>query len=44
MDDAGFIIASYLLTFGGIALLTLRNVRRARKLAQQLPAEDLPWT
>ena len=39
-----FVILSYLVTFGGIGGLVLGMVRRARRLAAQLPAEDRPWT
>jgi hypothetical protein len=39
-----FVILSYLVTFGGIGGLVVSLMRRARRLAAQLPAEDRPWT
>lgn len=44
MEDAGFVIASYVLTFGGMALFAAWIVRRGRSLAARLPDEDKPWT
>jgi len=42
--DAGYVVASYAVTFVGIALYTWNLLRRARKAAQQVPPEDRPWT
>jgi hypothetical protein len=42
--ETGFVIVSYVVTFGGIGLLVLMMFRRARSLAQRLPPEDRPWT
>ena len=42
--ETGFVIVSYVATFGGVGLLTLAMFRRARVLAQRLPPEDRPWT
>lgn len=44
MKDAGFIFASYIATFGSIGLFTVAVVRRARRLARQIPPEERPWT
>lgn len=44
MDDAGFIIGSYVLTFGTIALSAWWTVRRGRRLAEQVPADEQYWT
>jgi hypothetical protein len=44
MDDIGFILTSYLATFGGIAALVWYVLRRGKVLARQLPDEDKPWT
>ena len=44
MEDAGFVIASYVLTFGGMALFAVWIARRGRTLADRLPDEDKPWT
>lgn len=42
--ETGFVIVSYIATFGGIGMLVVVMLRRARALAQQLPPEDRPWT
>jgi hypothetical protein len=44
MLNAGYVIGAYVATFGGIALYTSNLMRRARKAARQVPAEDRPWT
>ena len=44
MDDLGFILASYALTLGGMAVLARFALRRARRLGDRLDREDLPWT
>lgn len=43
MEDAGFIIGSYVLTFATIGLLAWRYVRRGRALGAQVPDEDKSW-
>jgi hypothetical protein len=43
MEDAGFIIGSYVITFGGIAVYAITMLRRARRLAAQVPDEEKPW-
>lgn len=43
MDDAGFIITSYVLTLGGVAVYAYAILRRGRRLAEQLPDDDKPW-
>ena len=40
MDDAGFILGSYLLTFAAVALFSWRTVRAARRLADQMARFD----
>ncbi len=42
--ETGFVIVSYIVTFGAIGALVLMMFRRARSLAQRLPPEDRPWT
>jgi hypothetical protein len=42
--ETTFVIVSYVATFGGIGVLILAMLRRARALAQRLPPEDRPWT
>lgn len=44
MDDIGFILPMYLITFGAVAGLAWRVITRGRALAEQLPDEDKPWT
>jgi hypothetical protein len=44
MEDAGFIIGSYVLTFGAIAVYRWRVLRRSRKVTSLLPDEAKPWT
>ena len=43
MEDAGFIVGSYVITFGGIAVYAIAMLRRARRLAAQVPDEEKPW-
>ena len=43
MEDAGFIIGSYLLTFATVGLLAWRYVRSGRKLADQVPDGEKTW-
>jgi hypothetical protein len=42
--ETSFVILSYVVTFGGIALLVAAMMRRARSLSERLPPEDKPWT
>jgi hypothetical protein len=44
MDDLGFILASYILTLGGMLVLARWAVRKARRLGTRLDREELPWT
>lgn len=43
MEDAGFIIGGYALTFAVVALMAWRVSRSGRKLAKQVPDEDKTW-
>ena len=43
MDDAGFIITSYVLTLGGVAVYAWAVIRRGKRLARRLPDQDKPW-
>ncbi len=43
MEDAGFIIGSYVLTFATVGLLAWRYIRAGRRLADQVPDEDKYW-
>ena len=40
MEDAGFIIGSYVLTFAAIGALSWKYVRFGRKRAAQVPDEE----
>ena len=44
MEDAGFIIGSYVVTFGAIGAYAWYVLRRARRTTSQLPDEAKPWT
>ena len=43
-DQAPYVIASYVITLGGIGLYVWRLFARARKIAPQVREEDRPWT
>ena len=43
MLNAPYVIGSYVVTFGGIALYTASLFARARKAARQVPDEERPW-
>jgi hypothetical protein len=43
MEDAGFIIGGYVLTFAAVALLAWSYVRSGRKLAERVPDEEKSW-
>lgn len=44
MQDAGFIVGSYVLTFGVLGLYALSVLRRGRRLADQVDDADKYWT
>ena len=45
MEDAGFIIGSYVVTFGASALYAWLSLRRAGRQLSRLPDDaDKPWT
>ena len=43
MEDIGFILSVYIITFASVAAMALFIVRRGRRMAAQLPDEDKPW-
>lgn len=43
MDDAGFILGSYAITFGVIGLFAWRVLRGARRLTDQVDDEQKYW-
>lgn len=44
MEDAGFILGSYAVTFVVIAGFTWRVLRSGRRLAHQIDDDDKYWT
>jgi heme exporter protein CcmD len=44
MEDAGFVIGSYVATFGAVAAYAVYVLRRARRVTRRLPDEAKPWT
>ncbi len=44
MEDAGFILGSYAITFATIGLFAWRVLRSGRKLADQIDDEHKYWT
>ena len=43
MQDAGFIVTSYVLTFGSVLGYAWYVLRRGRKATEQLPDDSKPW-
>ncbi len=43
MEDAGFIIGGYVLTFVTVAVMSWRVVRSGKRLGKQVPDEDKYW-
>ena len=43
MEDAGFIIGSYVLTFATVGALAFAYLRSGRKLADRVPDEEKYW-
>lgn len=44
MDNAGFIFASYIITFGAVGLYAIGVIRRARRSSRDVPKERRPWS
>ncbi len=44
MEDAGFVIGSYVITFAVVGALAWRILRRSRRLAPQVDDADKYWT
>jgi heme exporter protein CcmD len=44
MEDAGFIIGSYVVTFVAVAVYAFTVLRRARRTTSRLPDDAKPWT
>lgn len=43
MEDAGFIIGGYVLTFVTVSLMSWRVLRAGKRLGKQVPDADKPW-
>ena len=43
MEDAGFILGAYVVTFVTVAFIAWRFVRHGRRLSQQVPDDDKYW-
>jgi len=43
MENAAYVIGSYVVTFGAIGLYTVSMLARARTAARQVPDEERPW-
>jgi hypothetical protein len=43
-EDHGLVLGGYGLVFASLALFARSVARRGRKLANQIPDEDKPWT
>jgi heme exporter protein CcmD len=44
MDDAGFIIGSYAITFMAVIGFAVATLRRARRLGKKISQEETYWT
>jgi len=44
MEDAGFVIGSYVVTFGAIGAYAAYVLRRARRATKGLSDDAKPWT
>ncbi|MCB0979226.1 MAG: hypothetical protein R2694_09705 [Ilumatobacteraceae bacterium] len=44
MENAAYVVGSYVVTLGGIAAYAWVVLARARRAARQVPREDRPWT
>jgi len=43
MEDAGFILGGYAITFAVVVLMSWRVLRSGRRLAKQVPDEEKYW-
>jgi hypothetical protein len=43
MEDAGFIIGGYILTFITVGFMSWRVVRSGKRLGKQVPDAGKPW-
>lgn len=43
MEDAGFIVTCYAVTFGAVGVFAWRVLRGARRLSRRVPDEEKYW-
>ena len=43
MNHAGFIIATYGVTFGAVIVLAAYAIKQGRELSRKVPDKDKPW-
>ena len=43
MEDAGFILGSYVITFAAVGLFSWRVLRLGRRLARRVPDSEKYW-
>lgn len=43
-EDAGFIVGSYVITFGAVGAIAWRLIATGRKLGKHVPDDDKYWT
>ncbi len=43
-EDAGFIVGSYVITFGAVGAIAWRLIVTGRKLGKHVPDDDKYWT
>ena len=44
MEDAGFILGSWIITVMSVAAYAVWVIRRGRTLSEHATSEDMPWT
>ena len=43
LTDWGYVTLGYVVCFGGLAVYSIRMLRRGRKLSRALPPEERTW-
>jgi hypothetical protein len=43
VNQAPYVIGSYVVTLGGVGLYVWHMLRQARKMAARVPEKDRPW-
>lgn len=44
MENAGFIFASYVVTFGSVGAYALGVIRKSRRSVRDVPKDRRPWS